>query len=279
MLVNSLSGGKTSSYIATHYPADYNIFSLVRIDADYCKPQDKGIVKYVSDKIGMDFIATAESDKTLYVMRDLEQMLGKEIIWVTGGSFDQVIRNNNCIPNMFKRFCTKEMKVKPIFDWWQNSFKEKISMNIGYRYDEIERGYEKLPDDSYIRKEEKPFKIIVGKSLGGRNRWKKIFWRTTEYPLINNRVLHYQIVRWANSTNLVFPPDSNCVGCFWKPEQQIRKNFEDEPLKMRWFKEQEIEMKRRWKKEYTYSEIEKFGLQLDFFFGTGSGCQAGVCHD
>lgn len=171
------------------------------------------------------------------------------------------------------------MKVKPIFDWWQNNFKEKISMNIGYRYDEIERGYEKLPDDSYVRKEEKPFKIIVGKSLNGRNKWRKIFWRTTEYPLIADRILHYQIARWANSTNLVFPDDSNCVGCFWKPGQQIRKNFDDEPLKMRWFKEVEIEMKRRWKTEYTYSEIEKFGLQLDFFFGTGSGCQAGFCTD
>ena len=28
--VNSLSGGKTSSYIAKHYPANINVFSLVR---------------------------------------------------------------------------------------------------------------------------------------------------------------------------------------------------------------------------------------------------------
>ena len=27
--VNSLSGGKTSSYMAVHYPADYNVFALV----------------------------------------------------------------------------------------------------------------------------------------------------------------------------------------------------------------------------------------------------------
>ena len=30
--VNSLSGGKTSSYIAIHYPADYNVFALVHSD-------------------------------------------------------------------------------------------------------------------------------------------------------------------------------------------------------------------------------------------------------
>ena len=88
--INSLSGGKTSSYMALHYPADYNIFSLVRIEDINCKPKDKSLIKYVSDKIGMEFIATAESDKTLYVMRDLEQLIGKEIIWVTGQTFDEL---------------------------------------------------------------------------------------------------------------------------------------------------------------------------------------------
>ena len=100
--------------MAVHYPADYNIFSLVRIDADYCKPKDESIVKYVSDKIGMDFIATAESDKTLYVMRDLEQILGSEIIWVTGDSFDEVCRKKKALPNLIQRFCTTEMKMIPI---------------------------------------------------------------------------------------------------------------------------------------------------------------------
>ena len=28
--VNSVSGGKTSAYIAANYPADYDVFALVR---------------------------------------------------------------------------------------------------------------------------------------------------------------------------------------------------------------------------------------------------------
>jgi diphthamide synthase (EF-2-diphthine--ammonia ligase) len=74
-IINSLSGGKTSSYMAMHYPADYNLFALVQINDINCKPKDESIVKYVSEKIGKDFIATAESDFTLYAMRDLEQLL------------------------------------------------------------------------------------------------------------------------------------------------------------------------------------------------------------
>jgi hypothetical protein len=34
--VNSLSGGKSSSYIAANYPADYNVFALVRTNDKTC---------------------------------------------------------------------------------------------------------------------------------------------------------------------------------------------------------------------------------------------------
>jgi hypothetical protein len=61
--------------------------------------------------------------------------------------------------------------------------------------------------------------------------------------------------------------------------QQLRKNWDDEPQKMRWFAEMEKEMQRQWKKEMSYSSAKKIGLQQDFFFGTGSGCQAGFCTD
>lgn len=90
--IHSLSGGKTSSYMAVHYPADYNLFALVTIDDINCQPKDKGLIQKVSDKIGKDFIATAEDNSTLIAMFDLEQLIGKEIIWVTGKSFDNVIK-------------------------------------------------------------------------------------------------------------------------------------------------------------------------------------------
>ena len=83
----------------------------------------------------------------------------------------------------------------------------------------------------------------------------------------------------GGQSGIIFPPDSNCVGCFWKPYQQLRKNWDDEPLKMRWFSELEQKMKRKFKKEMNYEQVKTIGLQQDFFFGTGSGCQAGFCTD
>lgn len=104
--IHSLSGGKTSSYMAVHYPADYNLFALVTVDDVKLKPLDKSIVKYASEKLDFDFIATAESDHTMYAMRDLEQLIGKEIIWVKGQSFEKLNKKRSALPNQMWRFCT-----------------------------------------------------------------------------------------------------------------------------------------------------------------------------
>lgn len=271
--INSISGGKTSSFMFTHYPADYNVFSLIRIESKDCKPKDKSLIDYVSNKIGMEFIATAESDKTLIVVRDLEQKTGNEIIWVTGETFEKVCENEGVLPNMIWRFCTTQMKMMPIANWWLKNINEKIKMRIGIRYDEKERA-EKLSNE---------IKLIVGKHKNGNNKWQTFDWRENEFPLIDNKIFHHQIYQWSISSGLNFPNDSNCVGCFWKPIQQLRKNWDDEPLKMQWFSELENKyfQKNNWsfKKEMKYSQIKKIGLQQDFIFGTGSGCQAGYCTD
>lgn len=71
--------------------------------------------------------------------------------------------------------------------------------------------------------------------------------------------------------------DSNCVGCFWKADQQLRKNWETNPEKMQWFADREL--KGTWKSEITYEQIRAMYLQSEFQFGTGAGCQAGYCTD
>ena len=266
--VNSVSGGKTSSYLAKHYPADYNLFSLVRIEDVRCTPKDKKLVQMVSDKIGMEFIATAESDKTLKVVLDLEQVIGSEIKWLTGLTFDELIKKRKFIPNKMVRFCTTEMKIKPIAEFCRNEIKEIVSTRLGIRHDEENR----------VNYENTDFKFHNGFSDNGRNKWVTEKYRVLDYPLVDDKITHYQIYKWAMATTLEFPQDSNCAGCFHKPIQQLRKNWEDEPLKMQWFAEQETE-KRRWKEEMSYFNAEKIGLQQDFFFGVGSGCNSGGCTD
>jgi hypothetical protein len=266
--VNSLSGGKTSSYMACNYPADYDIFALVRIDDPASSPKDQALVKMVSDKIGMNFIATAEDDKTLKLMFDLEQKIGREITWITGDSFDQIIHNRKRLPNRLWRFCTQEMKMKPIFEWWQKNIHDVVEMRIGYRYDEMERA------DRFTES----MKVVVGRTKSGnRNRWGEIKWRVGKFPLIEDKIIHPTINNWSLTSGLAFPKDSNCVGCFWKADQQLRKNWDDNPDKMSWFSDQEV--KGTWKSGVRYEDIRQMYLQSEFAFGTGAGCQAGFCTD
>lgn len=135
-IVNSLSGGKTSSYIAANYPADYDVFALVRTSDKNCMFPDKKLRQEVSDRIGQEFIGTLEDDMIIYTMLDLEQYIGREITWVTGRTFDEITKRSNgntYLANKVQRFCTQYMKVDVIADWWYREVNELIDMRIGFR--------------------------------------------------------------------------------------------------------------------------------------------------
>jgi len=267
--IHSISGGKTSSYMAMHYPAEYIIFSLVKIDDKKCKPKDQSLIKYVSSKINDDFIATAESDLTLIALMELEQKLGKNIIWVSGLSFDNVINTKGgMLPSYARRFCTTEMKIRPIFDWWWKNIGEKCKMGIGYRYDEMER----------MESFSTSFKGIVGKRKT-QNKWDIVEWREGFFPLIEDKIHHIDIIKWADSSGINFPLDSNCIGCFHKNPQQLRKNWDDNFNKMQWFANKEKLGKGTFREDGTYEDFKNIGLQLDFNFGGGVGCNGGFCTD
>jgi hypothetical protein len=284
--INSLSGGKTSSYLAYHYPADYNIFSIVCIDDKKCSPKNKKDIQYVNDKIGKygfldkygEFIATSEDDIIISTMRDLEQLLGKEIVWVRHQSLDWWINKKKMLFNMTMRYCTTETKIIPICEFVveqliNKKICEKVIMNQGIRYDEIER--EKTGDSIYYKN-----KIITGKTKNGnQNKWTEYDWAIANYPLISDKILNSDIIKFWQNSNIEFAKDSNCVGCFWKDVQQLRKNWDDNPEKMEWFSNQEKKTNHFFKPNIDYIQIKKIGLQQEFFFGTGSGCQAGFCTD
>ena len=50
--VNSISGGKTSAYVAANYKADYNVFALVRTSDEKCLFPDAKLRQMVSDRLG-----------------------------------------------------------------------------------------------------------------------------------------------------------------------------------------------------------------------------------
>lgn len=276
--VNSISGGKTSAYMAMNYPADVNIFSCVCIDYPKAAPKDPVVMKYCLDKLSGNFIASAEHDKTLRLLMDLEQILGKEIVWVRGKSFDQVIDEAGCLPTWARRFCTTEMKLLPMFEYLYPRY-GVTKTQIGFRFDESHRAYAKVPitDTSTVQslinfdgqdiiyEDNKPVFVKVRKdrstisfpincnNFGERlQNWEHDFvYQLKEYPLIDEIVFLWQIRAFLKEKYpwLVFPPDSNCLGCHHKPAWLIKRNYEDSPAHLEWFAIQET------KKFWTEKEV------------------------
>lgn len=279
--VNSLSGGKTSGYLAAHYPADLDVFSLVCIDDHNAGGKiDKKLRQMVNDRLQKysshwpEFRATSEDPTILKTMFDLEQFIGREIIWLRGMGWEEMIRRQQAIPNLAKRFCTLILKMIPIFEFLFIYHETPVKMRIGYRYDEQERKAQFTDTIKYSF-----YCQYYPNSNKWRHRWEEIFWRVGEFPLVEDKVHHFKVASYWQDKAIEFPIDSNCQNCFWKDPQQLRKNFDTNRSIMYWAAIQEALYDHTFRDDYSLLQISKLAIQQDFLFGTGAGCQAGGCTD
>jgi hypothetical protein len=277
--VNSLSGGKTSSYIAANYPADYDVFSLVRIEHEASKFPDAKIRQEVEDRIQAPFIATAEDDMIIYTMLDLEQHIGRKITWVTGKTFDEVTTRNNKVflPSMLRRFCTVEMKIEPMFYWWAENIGEPIETRIGFRANETRRAnnmIERCNEDGLAI-----FKATFEKHKDGRNKWEDVPYQKLRFPLIEDNIYKDKIELYWRDKPVRFAWMNNCVGCFHKTPMLLRKMFDKHPNKLEWFaqREREASNNTHWRPEMTYDKIKQWNSQFELFDDDFNECDSGYC--
>lgn len=274
--LNSLSGGKTSSYIAANYPADYDVFSLVRVEDKNCKFPDEKIRKEVEDRIQAPFIGTAEDDMIVYTMLDLEQYIGRPITWVTGKTFEGIIKNHGgFLPNKIARYCTTDMKTIPIAEWRYNNIDEDVTMRFGYRANEqgrAKRMMEKTNENGMTE-----VKIVVGKHNNGNNKWKTIEYCKPEFPLIDAHLFKDTIEEYWKDKPVRFAYMNNCVGCWWRSPMLLSHMSKRHPDKMDWFAKQEENNKGRFKSEVSYREIMNYKTQFQLFDDDFNECDSGYC--
>ena len=283
--VNSLSGGKTSSYIAVNYPADYNVFALVRTNDKNCLFPDKKLRQVVSDRIGKEFIGTLEMDTIIYTMLDLEQMIGTKIDWISGDTFDDVIKRGDKVylPNKTQRFCTVEMKIMPIFYWWAKTLnKEVCKMRIGYRANETRRANSMMKrcEDDGVQYQKGTF----SKNKNGTNHWETIPYRVPEFPLIKDNIYKDGIEEFWRDKEVRFAYANNCVGCFHRSPIFLKHISNKAEKQYDWFVEQEKKTydsnQAKWKTGMNYEKIKNAFAQMELFdddFEAGDGCDSGYC--
>ena len=279
---NSISGGQTSAYLEANYPSDYRAFALVRTSDKNCIYPDAKVRQIVSDKINAEFIGTLEDDVIIDTILDLEQFTGREIKWVTGKTFDEVISRKSGIPYLPKsiiRFCTTEMKVEPLFKYWLSLNIEPWECRFGFRANEQRRAQNtnnRLNKDGLLT-----HKSIIGKHKNGNNKWKEFAYQKPSYPLIEDYIFKDQIQKFWKDKPVKFAWMNNCVGCMHKQPMLLKKMMEKHPNKLQWFIDQEEKAKvmkgNTWRPDVLYSKIQKWHSQIELFDDDFNECDSGYC--
>jgi len=276
--VTSLSGGKSSAMIAMRYKyyAKNLVFALVRSEDKEIEFKDKKIRQIVSDKIGKEFIATVEDDTIIYTMLDLEQSLGKKINWVSGITFEElIVKKSGYLPNIMKRFCTSELKMRPIFHWWYDTFNATpVEMAIGYRANEkhrVDKEKSKLNNKGLSE-----FKATFGKNSRGQNKWDTIAWRRPSFPLFDNGIDKQDVNTYWRNKKIRFAEYNNCIGCFHRKAAFLKKMQQKHPKKFDWFIKMESQNKGFFKKDIAYQKIKNLNFTLELNFDS-EGCDSGFC--
>jgi hypothetical protein len=276
--VNSLSGGKTSSYIAANYPADYNVFALVRTDDKNCMFPDAKIRQQVSDRLGTEFVGTLEDDMIIYTMLDLEQFIGSKIDWVTGKTFDDAIiktkKGTKFLPNKVARYCTTELKTMPIIYWMYDIIKQPVVMRFGYRANETKRANKMMSktDDAGFTKVKATFTTLKD----GRNSWAEYRYCKPEFPLITDNIYKDNIEEFWKGKDVRFAYMNNCVGCWWRSPLLLKKMSDKHPNKMQWFADQETDTS-QWRSDVMYKDIIQWNPQIELFDDDFNECDSGYC--
>jgi hypothetical protein len=277
--VNSISGGKTSAYLMQHFPADYNIFSLVRVEDKDCLwmgGKDEPTRQLISDRIGQEFIGTVEMDEIIYTILDLEQFTGQKIDLITGKTFEEIIKDNyNYLPNKMTRYCTVEMKLKPIFNYLKSLEVLPVEMRIGYRPNEIERAERMLQraDENGIEH----FETIIGKRKT-QNKWGKVPYRKATFPLIAQNITKDTIYNYWNDKPVRFAYRNNCVGCVNRQPLMISHMATKELNKVEWFNKMEKQTGNKFMSDVSFEQILKFSTQAQLFSDEDfNSCDSGFC--
>jgi hypothetical protein len=278
--VNSISGGKTSAYISKHYSADINVFSLVRIDDKDClwmNGKDEKTRQLISDRIGKEFIGTAEMDDIIYTILDLEQFIGSEIKIISGKSFEEIILDRgNYLPNKMVRYCTSEMKFFPIFNYLKGLEVLPVEMRIGYRPNETDRA-ERMSLKAVNGFEQ--VETIIGRSKNDkRNKLGMVDYRVAKFPLIEENITKDIIYNYWENKPVRFAYRNNCVMCINRQPLMISHMTTKDIRKIEWANRIEQKTGNTFLSDVSMSTILKYSVQGDLFNDDDfSDCDSGNC--
>ena len=77
-----------------------------------------------------------EADETYEYLEYLEEELDIEIVRIESEGMEKLVKRIKCLPNHFKRFCTKELKTRPFHKWLKKQNFDEFKVVEGIRREE-----------------------------------------------------------------------------------------------------------------------------------------------
>jgi hypothetical protein len=161
-----------------------------------------------------------EREETYAFVRGVATSFGVEVHWVSRpGQFTQLITDRRYLPNPVTRFCTQELKIRPMRDWM------------------LARGYAHWDNIVGIRADE-PRRVAKMRAAAEKRseRWDVVL------PLVEAGVTLADVMAfWQDRPDdlQLAPHEGNCDLCFLKGLGKRRQIVRDRPDLAAWWIEQE----------------------------------------
>lgn len=226
---------------------------MTKIMVENYKPDDYIIVFANTGK---------EREETLQFVEDCSQYWGIGIHWVEyepqngykttdfknasrkGEPFAQLIEKKCYPPNPVARFCTAELKVRPIKKFLMDLGFTHWDSAIGVRYDE-------------------PMRVHKMKASQSRDRWDYIF------PLYDMKITEKDVYNFWNRQPFdlqLMSYQGNCDLCFLKGRKKLVQVIRENPSAVDWWIEQEEKTNATFRKDWPFSDLKSVAIQQPLLF-------------
>lgn len=229
MIQVSFSGGRTSAMLSKvmleNYDRDELLFTFANTGKEM--PETLDFVNNCDTRWGLNVVWIE------YCREKKFKIVNYETASRNGEPFEALIKHKGYLPNRVARFCTADLKVRPMANYIKSIGVDHWDAALGIRYDEPKR-YHRL------------------KASEGKNRWEYIF------PLWDMRVTKKEVANFWSRQDFDLSIHSNlgnCDFCFLKGRNKKLSQAMVMPERLDWWIRMEKETNARFVNEYSMSDI------------------------
>ena len=239
MIQVSFSGGRSSAMMAKimldNYPKDELLFTFANTGKEL--PETLHFVHECDVRWGLGVVWIE------YCPTNKFKVVDHESASRNGEPFEALIEKRKYLPNRVTRFCTTELKIRPMARFIRSLDYESWDAAIGIRKDEPNR-YHRM------------------KSAKKRDRWEYIF------PLWDMQITKKEVETFWNNAGFDLAIHSNlgnCDFCFMKGLRKKLSQARLMPENLQWWVNMEAKTGSRFVNDYTMKQLQVLAKNPSFF--------------